>query len=195
MELSKLQISEYQRKMVIVYLQEYTAYHRMTRMSMQGSINWMAPEVARGKGYSAKVDIWSLVCLTLEMLTGHIPWHKVRGNIIYLLGTGNTPPVAEWLSNLAKSFLEQGFILDPEKRPTATMLLDHEFSMIDPLTVDFYTWSQEAIQHRLEEGTSSEDKSSSDDDEPEEEDDFDSLDENDEEDEHEIDDEEENKYD
>jgi serine/threonine protein kinase len=151
---------------------------------MQGSIYWMAPEVARGKGYSAKVDIWSLVCLTLEMLTGHIPWHKVRGNIIYLLGTGNTPPVAEWLSDLAKSFLEQGFILDPEKRPTATMLLDHEFSMIDPLTVDFYTWSQDAIQHRLEEGTTSEEKSSSEDEpeEPEEEgDEFDNFDEEEEE--------------
>lgn len=34
---------------------DYMAYQRMTRMSMQGSINWMAPEVARGKGYSAKV--------------------------------------------------------------------------------------------------------------------------------------------
>lgn len=34
------------------------AYQRMTRMSMQGSIPWMAPEVAKGKGYSAKVDVW-----------------------------------------------------------------------------------------------------------------------------------------
>jgi serine/threonine protein kinase len=44
----------------------------------------MAPEVARGKGYSAKVDIWSLGCLVLEMLTGHYPWFKVPGNGIVL---------------------------------------------------------------------------------------------------------------
>ena len=71
----------------------------MTRMSMQGSVFWMAPEVARsGKGYSAKVDIWSTGCLVLEMLTGNNPWHKATGNVIYLLGNGNAPPIPAGLS-------------------------------------------------------------------------------------------------
>ncbi|KAJ3119603.1 hypothetical protein HK098_005309 [Nowakowskiella sp. JEL0407] len=116
------------------------AYQRMTRMSMQGSIYWMAPEVARGKGYSAKVDIWSLGCLVLEMLTGHHPWHKVRGNIIYLLGTGNAPPLPSTLGANARSFLELCFTVDPEKRPTATDLLKHDFTAIDPLSFDFAKW-------------------------------------------------------
>jgi len=34
----------------------------------------MAPEVVNGKGYSAKVDIWSVGCCVLEMLTGTHPW-------------------------------------------------------------------------------------------------------------------------
>jgi serine/threonine protein kinase len=44
----------------LFFLLEYQmAYHRMTRLSMQGTVNWMAPECAKGKGgYSAKVDIW-----------------------------------------------------------------------------------------------------------------------------------------
>jgi serine/threonine protein kinase len=135
---------------------EYTAYHRMTRMSMQGSIYWMAPEVARGKGYSAKVDIWSCGCLVLEMLTGHVPWHRVQGNIIYLLGTGNSPPIPPELSEGATNFLKITFEIDPEKRPTASDLLEDLFTDIDPSSVDFMVWSQEAIRRKLEEGTTSE---------------------------------------
>ena len=78
-------------------------------MSMQGSIYWMAPEVAQGKGYSAKVDIWSLGCLILEMLTGHPPWHGVKGNIIFLLGKGQQPPIPEGLSEQARDFLGHCF--------------------------------------------------------------------------------------
>ena len=136
----------------------------MTRMSMQGSINWMAPEVARGKGYSAKVDIWSCGCLVLEMLTGQVPWHNVRGNVIYLLGTGKTPPLPETLSDLAKDFLKTTFTIDPEKRPTATTLLEHVFTDIDITTIDFEKWSTEAmrIQAELESTDSDSDYSSSD---------------------------------
>lgn len=146
-----------------MHLKEYTAYHRMTRMSMQGSINWMAPEVARGKGYSAKVDIWSCGCLVLEMLTGQVPWHNVRGNVIYLLGTGNTPPLPPSLSAMAITFLETTFTIDPETRPTATTLLEHEFTDIDITLVDFEKWSTEAM--RLQEELESSDEESDDTDE------------------------------
>ena len=130
-------------------------------MSMQGSIYWMAPEVARGKGYSAKVDIWSCGCLVLEMLTGELPWNGVRGNVIYLLGTGNSPPLPQSLSELANHFLKQTFEIDPEKRPTATLLLNHLFTEVDLSTIDFFTWSTEAMQRRAELGSSSEDDLSS----------------------------------
>jgi Protein kinase domain len=70
---------------------------------MQGSVFWMAPEVVRsqGKGYSAKVDIWSLGCVVLEMFAGARPWSKEEAvAAIYKLGVANeAPPIPDDVSN------------------------------------------------------------------------------------------------
>lgn len=66
--------------------------------SMQGSVFWMAPEVIRsqGEGYSAKVDIWSLGCVVLEMFAGRRPWAKEEAvGAIYKIANGETPPIPE----------------------------------------------------------------------------------------------------
>lgn len=44
--------------------------------NMKGTIFWMAPEVL-SENYSAKVDVWSLGCTVLEMVTGEHPWMKL----------------------------------------------------------------------------------------------------------------------
>lgn len=66
--------------------------------SMQGSVFWMAPEVIRseGEGYSAKVDIWSLGCVVLEMFAGRRPWSKEEAvGAIYKIANGEQPPIPE----------------------------------------------------------------------------------------------------
>ncbi|KAI9677758.1 MAG: hypothetical protein M1829_002530 [Trizodia sp. TS-e1964] len=82
--------------------------------SMQGSVFWMAPEVIRseGQGYSAKVDIWSLGCVVLEMFAGRRPWPKDEAiGAIYKLGSLQAPPIPEDVSsNISAAAF--GLILD-----------------------------------------------------------------------------------
>ncbi|KAI9204982.1 kinase-like domain-containing protein, partial [Polychytrium aggregatum] len=105
------------------------AYRYNSHMSVQGSVFWMAPEVVKvsgSQGYSAKVDIWSLGCVCLEMLTGHHPWGRLdEMQTMWRLGKGNSPEVPDDLTPEAKDFLEKCFTLDHEQRPTASQLLLH----------------------------------------------------------------------
>ncbi|KAI8891927.1 kinase-like domain-containing protein, partial [Globomyces pollinis-pini] len=103
------------------------AYHMMSRNSVVGSIPWVAPEAARGHVFTAKVDVWSCGCLVLEMLTGKLPWSQVGGASLFHIGNGNAPPIPPTLSDIAASFLEGAFELDPNKRPTASEARQHPF--------------------------------------------------------------------
>ncbi|KAG9235234.1 BcBCK1, mitogen-activated protein kinase [Amylocarpus encephaloides] len=108
--------------------------------NMQGSVFWMAPEVVRsqGQGYSAKVDIWSLGCVVLEMFAGRRPWSKEETvGAIYKLGSLNEAPpipddVAQTISPLAVAFMADCFTIVPSERPTAeTLLSRHPFCYLD----------------------------------------------------------------
>ncbi|KAJ3108521.1 hypothetical protein HDU96_007508, partial [Phlyctochytrium bullatum] len=90
----------------------------------------------------------SVGCLVLEMLTGSHPWKNVSGNLLYLLGTGKTPPIPDNISPLSRAFLDMCFIVDPEKRPTATELLAHEFVTGASTTFNFQEWAKEAEERR-----------------------------------------------
>ncbi|CDK27038.1 unnamed protein product [Kuraishia capsulata CBS 1993] len=118
-------------------------YANNADMSMQGSIFWMAPEVvdstiqSRKQGYSAKVDIWSLGCVVLEMYEGKRPWAD-RGAFSAIFSLGKTklaPPISEethkLMSPAGRDFLDLCFQVNPEKRPTARELLTHEFCKKD----------------------------------------------------------------
>ncbi|KAK2861470.1 hypothetical protein FQN49_004166 [Arthroderma sp. PD_2] len=109
--------------------------------SMQGSVFWMAPEVvqSQGQGYSAKVDIWSLGCVVLEMFAGRRPWSKEEAiGAIFKLGSLNlAPPIPEdvalEIEPAALAFMYDCFTIDTFDRPTAeTLLSQHPFCTFDP---------------------------------------------------------------
>ncbi|KAI8445553.1 STE/STE11 protein kinase [Phakopsora pachyrhizi] len=93
-------------------------YEDNTQMSLQGSIFWMAPEVVHNpgkKGYSAKVDIWSLGCVVLEMFAGRRPWSDDEAiQAMFKLGAERLrPPVPAdvKLGRMSDHFLAQCFIV------------------------------------------------------------------------------------
>ncbi|OQE41073.1 hypothetical protein PENCOP_c005G01194 [Penicillium coprophilum] len=108
--------------------------------SMQGSVFWMAPEViqSQGQGYSAKVDIWSLGCVVLEMFAGRRPWSKEEaiGAIFKLGSLSQAPPIPDDvsmnISPAALAFMYDCFTIDSAERPTAgTLLTRHPFCESD----------------------------------------------------------------
>lgn len=45
--------------------------------SLKGSPYWMAPEIILRSGHGKPVDVWSLGCCVIEMLTGSPPWASI----------------------------------------------------------------------------------------------------------------------
>ena len=43
-----------------------------------GTLNYMAPEMIRFKGYTEKVDIWSVGVIAFQLLTGNNPFNAIK---------------------------------------------------------------------------------------------------------------------
>ncbi|KAI9693465.1 MAG: ATP binding [Bogoriella megaspora] len=100
------------------------------RVSLQGSVFWMAPEVVKQTAYTRKADIWSLGCLIVEMFTGAHPHPNCTQlqAIFKIGGSGDaSPTIPDHASDEARLFLRKTFEIDHEARPTADELLKSKF--------------------------------------------------------------------
>ncbi|KAI1651474.1 MAP kinase [Daldinia loculata] len=114
--------------------------------SMTGTPMYMSPEVIKGEnpGRAGAVDVWSLGCVILEMVTGRRPWSNLDNEwaIMYNIAQGNPPqlPSIDQLSAQGIDFLNKCFVRDPKRRASAVELLQHEWIMcirnqvVDPPT-------------------------------------------------------------
>ncbi|KAJ7783696.1 MAP kinase [Mycena maculata] len=106
--------------------------------AMQGTVFWMAPEVINTakKGYSFKIDIWSIGCVVLEMWAGTRPWlgEEMVAVMFKLFQSKLPPPVPDGLvlSPLADDFRKKCFAINPEERPPAAELRKHPYLTLDP---------------------------------------------------------------
>ncbi|CAO3640212.1 unnamed protein product [Mucor hiemalis] len=100
------------------------------RNSIVGTPYWMAPEVIKGLKYNAKVDIWSLGVVLLEMAEGNPPYVEYPPlRALFLIVSNGLPALQkpESWSDSFKDFLSQCTISNPLERPDAESLLKHPF--------------------------------------------------------------------
>ncbi|KAF4673750.1 hypothetical protein FOL47_010130 [Perkinsus chesapeaki] len=105
--------------------------------SMKGTLRWMAPETLGGHDYSAKVDVWSVGCLLIEMVCGQDPWKEFDNEIqaMHEIWTARDktpidyikPEIWSQCSEECRDFMRKTVQRDPHARPTCAELLQHPF--------------------------------------------------------------------
>ena len=114
---------------------------------VQGTIQWMSPEVLSGKPCGKESDMWSLAMTVVEMATGKPYWPKPAHCIYMLCMTSEIPQIPSSLSPAAHSFLSKCFSRNVDERPTAANALRDSF-LVQPDTISESTVSLYSSQAR-----------------------------------------------
>ncbi|KAG2144269.1 kinase-like domain-containing protein [Suillus clintonianus] len=110
-------------------LQTGTTYLAATAM-YPGAVRWTAPELLLSDDVQPTTlsDIYSLGSIMLQVLSGKVPWHETKREVIIIqdIHHGNTPPCPSHspLVNELWPFIRQCWSLSPASRPTAGTALE-----------------------------------------------------------------------
>lgn len=99
--------------------------HKMT--AGVGSWTYMAPEVARGKAYTGKIDIYAWALILYFMSSGLQPFHEYSDaeRVLDAFAKGEEPrPKSTECPKCFRPSMEAAWDIVPEKRPAAAELID-----------------------------------------------------------------------
>jgi serine/threonine protein kinase len=93
---------------------------------VNGTPNWMAPEVIKMQGASKASDIWSLGCTLIELVDSKPPYSDLNTMAaMYRIVSDDDVPIPLRCSPELTDFLKLCFAKDPLLRPSAVTLFDH----------------------------------------------------------------------
>ena len=124
----------------------------MNRHSVQGTFQYLAPEIFLSQSYDAKVDVWALGMTLLELAQGFNPFQSEHiARVLYHLVEAPSPPSLlepETHSPEFVDFLSRCLTLKASERPAAAQLLKHPFLKKTPsaLPIPKMTATQKKIQ-------------------------------------------------
>ncbi|KAL4323561.1 hypothetical protein GQ457_11G028980 [Hibiscus cannabinus] len=101
------------------------------KLKFLGTPPYMPLETIVKRQIGPALDIWSLSCIVLEMITVKQPWEGTKDKMILaikiLFSTSPPNQIPKTFSDQGKDFLMKCFAREPDERWTADMLLIHPF--------------------------------------------------------------------
>ena len=95
------------------------------RSTICGTLDYLPPEMLRGRRYGHSIDVWCLGILAWELLAGSPPFEKVDRHATTEAIKKAKLDFPSSFSNIARSFLTQAIKKEPCERKTVDELLQH----------------------------------------------------------------------
>ncbi|CAK9319446.1 unnamed protein product [Citrullus colocynthis] len=98
--------------------------------AFRGTPTYMSPESIIFSEVNSALDIWSLGCILVEMVSGKPVWDDCKSRdqlMTRLLDDMDIPTIPDELFEQGKDFISKCFVRDYKQRWTADMLLQHPY--------------------------------------------------------------------
>eukprot|EP00002_Diphylleia_rotans_P005863 TRINITY_DN1506_c0_g1_i4.p1 TRINITY_DN1506_c0_g1~~TRINITY_DN1506_c0_g1_i4.p1 ORF type:complete len:390 (-),score=60.29 TRINITY_DN1506_c0_g1_i4:433-1602(-) len=100
---------------------------------VEGTLNWVSPEVLSGQPHTTKSDVWSLGITVLELARGSVPFANIPDMQVMMLILESASPTFDQPSDKAlfsrslKDLVDSCLQKDPSHRPSVDACLKHRF--------------------------------------------------------------------